>query len=86
MTGLASILELHYTTALQDADVLSATTGGTSFRFGNLRNRFDVVNLTVGLHAEMARRTTFRVAGVFPLNTVDRPFDSEVQVSVNRRF
>ncbi len=86
MTGLASIIEFHYTTALQDADVISGTLGGTSASFGNLRNRFDIVNLTVGLHAEMARKTTIRVAGVFPLNAVDRPFDSEVQVSVNRRF
>jgi len=86
VTGLASIVELHYTTALQDADLVTGTVDTTNFTFGNLRNRFDIVNLTVGLHAELARRTTVRVAGVFPLNTVDRPFDSEVQVSVNRRF
>jgi len=87
MTGLAGIVEFHYTTALQNADVVPGSLAGTNFQFGNLRNRFDLVNLTAGLHAELARRTTVRVAGAFPIATgPEKPFDAEVQVSVNRRF
>jgi len=87
VTGLASIVEFHYTTALQNADVVPGALAGTNFQFGNLRNRFDLVNLTAGLHAELARRTTVRVAGAFPIaEGPERPFDAEVQVSINRRF
>ena len=87
LTGLASIVELHYTTALQDADLLSETNGSAELTFTNFVNRFDLLNLTVGLHAEIARCTAIRVGGVFPLrDEFDRFFDSEVQVQLNRRF
>jgi len=87
LTGLASLLEFHYTTTLEDAQVLSGTVGPSSFQFGNLLNQIDVVHLTVGLHGELAGNTTLRVGAVFPLqNSLDNPFDAEVQVSVNRRF
>ncbi len=82
VTGLASIAEFHYTGTLNDGDVVAV--GGD--RFGSLLNRFDLTNLTVGLHAELNRHTTFRVGGVFPLNDLDRAFDAEVQVSLNRYF
>lgn len=87
ITGLASLVEFHYTTTLEDANSLTGTVAGTNFQFGNRLNRVDVVNLTVGLHAEIADRTTVRVGGVFPLeNDADKPFDAEFQISVNRRF
>ncbi|MFH1918711.1 MAG: hypothetical protein ABIP48_02320 [Planctomycetota bacterium] len=87
LTGLASLVEFHYTTALDDADLVNSTVSGTGFQFGNRLNRIDVVDLTVGLHAEICRNTTVRVAGAFPLNdTPEKPFDAEIHVSVNRRF
>jgi len=87
VTGLASLVEFHYTTTLEDADALTGSIVGTNFRFGNRLNRVDVANLTVGLHAEIGDRTTLRVGGVFPLeNDADKPFDAEFQISVNRRF
>lgn len=90
LTGLASVLELHYTSTLQNTDSVSL---GPRQEFGlgtvitNPANRVDVVNMTVGLHAELARNTLCRVAGVFPLSTGDnRAFDAEIQVQVERRF
>jgi hypothetical protein len=89
LTGLAALLEVHYTTTLQDTDVLQRAVYPTAFQltFENCYNRVDIVNLTVGLHAEFANRTLCRVGGVFPLSTGDnRSFNSEVQVQVERRF
>ena len=43
--------------------------------------------MTVGLHAELANNTLFRVRGVFPLSTGDnRAFDAEVLAQLERRF
>lgn len=87
ITGLASVLEFHYTTTLQNAQLIDEWVGSQRFEFGNLLNRIDTVQMTVGVHAEIARQTTVRVGGVFPLGKyVERPFDGEVQVTVNRRF
>ena len=89
ITGLASILEFHYTTTLSDADVVagSMVTPPPSFQFGNLQGRMDVTNVTVGLHSEWFGNTTLRVAGVFPLqDNLERPFDAEVVVSLNRYY
>jgi hypothetical protein len=89
LTGLASLLEVHYTTTLQDTDVVQGTVWPHDLRltFENFANRVDIVDLTVGLHAEFANHTLCRVGGVFPLSWGDnRSFDSEVQVQVERRF
>ena len=82
VTGLASVVEFHYTGTLNDGDVIDV-----GDRFGSLLNRFDMVHLTVGLHTELHQNTTLRIGGVFPLNDgLDRAFDAEVQVSVNRYY
>ncbi|MGA2062552.1 MAG: hypothetical protein ABSG67_18885 [Thermoguttaceae bacterium] len=89
LTGLAALLEFHYTTTLQNTDVVEQTAYPPPFliTFENFANRVDIVNLTVGLHAEFANRTLCRVGGVFPLCSGDnRSFNSEVQVQVERRF
>jgi hypothetical protein len=89
LTGFAPLVELHYTTALQDADFVTGRGYVTrsQFSFGNIANHVDMVNCTVGLHAEFASHTLCRVGGVFPLRSGDnRSFDSEVQVQVERRF
>ena len=86
LTGLASILEFHYTTTMQDADLIGGTDGDQYLIFTNTDNRVDIANLTVGLHAEMGM-TTLSVGGVFPLSTnSNRIFDAEVQVFLNRQF
>jgi len=87
VTGLAGVVELHYTTTLQDADIVTGTTSSRFFSFGNFSNRVDVLDLTVGLHAELGSQTLCRVAGVVPLRTGDdRLFNGEVQVQLERRF
>lgn len=82
LTGLASVLELHYTTTLNDAD--TAVLNGAFI--GNSENRYDVLNLTAGVHSEWSGNTAVRVAVVVPLDRDERFFDSETQVSVIRRY
>lgn len=88
LTSLAAILEFHYTSSLQDTDVINATVGGRPINYRNNFNRFDVVNITTGLQAQLFDNTSVRVAGVFPLGSADdeRFFDSELQVQINRKF
>ena len=87
ITAVSSALELHYIGSLQDADTIADTALSTDFVFGNARNQFDVVHLTVGLDIELQNRLDLRVAGVFPLTNGDnRFFDSELRASINRRF
>jgi hypothetical protein len=82
LTGLASVVELHYTTTLNDAD--TANLNGALI--GNFENRYDVLNLTAGVHSEWSGNTAVRVAVVVPLDRDERFFDSETQVSVIRRY
>ena len=85
LTGLAAVAELHYTTSLEDAD--SFTSPNFDIDFGNPNNRIDVVNVSVGLHAEFANNTQLRVSGVFPLDQgSNRQFDSELMVAVIKQF
>lgn len=84
LTGLASVVELHYSTALNDAH-------SPEFGFitvGNRDNRFDVVNLTLGLHSEWHGDTALRLAAVVPLRSrgENRFFDAEFQVALIKRL
>jgi hypothetical protein len=82
--GIAALLELHYTTTIQDADVLF-TGAGT---LGNQFNRVDILNLTSGLHFQIGPLANFRVGCAVPLRTSseNRQFDAEVQAQFNRYF
>jgi hypothetical protein len=87
LTGLAVVSELHYTTSLQDSDVLALNLAGGNITIASRGNRFDVLNGTIGVQVLMFDLSSLRVAGVFPLRDEDqRFFDSEVQVQFNRRF
>jgi len=88
VSGLAALVELHYTTALQNADVVSADIdgAGTILTFGGSANRFNILNLAFGLDAEVGL-TNFRIGAIFPLtDSTNRMFDSEIQAQINRRF
>lgn len=86
LSGVATMVEYHYTTTLEDAHTVSGTDGFQLLQFGNMFNRLDISNVTVGLHTELGR-TTVRVGGVFPLGGgSNRLYDAEVQVSINRFF
>jgi hypothetical protein len=79
LTGLAGLLELHYTTALNRADNVNLN----FVHFGAGAGRFDVVNLTTGLQANIGRSTLVRAAFVAPLRgDPNRFFDSEVSLAI----
>jgi hypothetical protein len=85
---VAVIGELHYTTAVQDADVLAKTLIGP---LGNFLNRFDVLNATLGVNTQVNDNLNVSVAGVVPLRSAsnlgeNRYFDAEVQVTVEHRY
>jgi hypothetical protein len=87
LTGLAPIVELHYTTTLEDTDTVALASGGDTFDFANAGNRLDVLQLTVGLHGQFANGMNLRVGAAFPLrDDDDKLFDAELQVTVNWRF
>ncbi len=79
LQGLAGVLELHYTTALTRADNVDLGI----VHFGANSGRVDVLNLTVGLQANVARSTSIRAAFVTPLRDgKNRFFDSEFSLAV----
>ena len=79
LTGIAGLLELHYTTALNRADNVDLN----FVHFGEGSGRFNVFNLTTGVQANIGRSTSIRAAFVAPLrNDPNRFFDSEVSLAV----
>lgn len=88
LRGIAALFELHYTTTLQDADIVrSPLFSINAARFGNVGNRLDVLNATLGAHFQLTELSNLRVAGVVPLRgAFDQQFDAEIQVSFNRMF
>jgi hypothetical protein len=87
LTGLASVLEVHYTGTLQDTDVVSGNNGVDFLTIGNMYNRVDSTNMTIGLWGKIGELSTLGVAGVVPLcNNQNRQFDGEIQIFFNRNF
>ena len=88
VNGIAAILELHYTTTIQDADAVAFAGGGDFIFLGNTFNRVDVLNMTAGLHFQIGDLSNLRVACVVPLRSEieNRQFDAETVVSFNRYF
>lgn len=88
VTGLAAVIEAHYSTTVQDPDLVAGTSNGTGAVITNTGGRFDVVNGTVAVQMLLFDSSTLRVGGVFPMGQEDnkRFFDSEVQVQFNRFF
>lgn len=81
LTGLAGLLELHYTTALTSADV--AADRNNVVTFGSNAGSLDAINMTFALHTEIARNTIIRAGYVTPLRDGNhRFFDSEFTVAV----
>lgn len=92
LTRAAAVVELHYTTTIQDTDNIQfiSTSIGVPALGGvltNIDNRTDVLNLTGGVQIQIGELSNLRVGGVAPLRMgSDRQFDTEVQVSFNRYF
>ncbi len=89
ITGLASLLELHYTTTLNDADVITVDStpirdsaldrqgNVQSFerapRIGNIGNRVDILDLSVGAHTLIGSNMLLTTGYNMPLR--DDEFD-----------
>ncbi|MBU6238173.1 MAG: hypothetical protein KGQ51_10110 [Planctomycetes bacterium] len=88
LTGLAGVVELHYTSTIQDTDAVKLGFGNLlGGEITNNENRIDLLNLTSGIHAQLGPMSALRVGAVVPLkNAPNRTFDSEIQVSFNRKF
>ncbi|HEY2826254.1 MAG TPA: hypothetical protein VGJ04_01530 [Pirellulales bacterium] len=81
LTGMAPILELHYTKALDDAMGIQPFIEPES-------NTINALNLTAGFFFQLGSSSGLTVAGVAPLRTsrADKQFDAEVLVQFNRWF
>ena len=81
LSGLASVFELHYTTAVNNADVVADKAQRVTF--GSNAGHFDVLNLTLGLQANISRSAIIRAGYVTPLrSSPHRFFDNELSVAV----
>ena len=87
VTGIAPTIEFHYTTSLNDADIL---TGGVlgPFGMGNTFNRVDVANATLATQFYFGSRNILTVGAVLPLSQTEseRQFDAEVVFQFNRFY
>jgi hypothetical protein len=89
LTGVAPILELHYTTTLDNAQIgaFQRAPGGNTVMVGNLGNRLDIIDLLGGVTLKMGESATLAAGYVVPLSTgMNRPFDYEVNVQLNWKF
>lgn len=88
VSGIAMFAEAHYNAALNDADGVEGSISADvlfSDFYVNYEdtNRYEVVDLTVGLHLELNQRTKVRLGGVFPVSK-DRTFDGEFGFQLTR--
>lgn len=91
VTGIAPMIELHYTGTLQDSDLIDfgQIVGGGSTDTNNItnpNNRQNVLNLTGALRLELAGTSFLTFAGVVPLRTDDKLFDAEFSAQYVRYY
>jgi hypothetical protein len=83
VTGIAPTVELHYTSTMQDAPVVSRN----GFGITPIAARQDILDLTGGLQFQLGPCTDLTLAGCAPLRTGNNKlFDAEFMVQLNRRF
>lgn len=87
LNAAAFVLESHYVTTVEDAEIFRAATN-TAPMFGNFINRFDVINLTAGVHTEVGCNTNVRFGVALPMRDArdERFFDAELLFAINKRF
>ena len=92
LNGIAMMFEVHYTSTLQDAQIISFNAipnlgnGATTFNLGNGKNRMDVVNVLLGVPIVMGK-TTISNGFVVPVTEErDRGFSFEYALLVDRHF
>lgn len=82
LTGIAPMVELHYTSSLTPLDLPDFNPGVFEQDF-----RRDVLNITGGVYFEFWRNTGLKVAGVAPLRDgTDRIFDAEFGLQLIHRY
>jgi len=83
LTGVAPFIELHLSTTVSDVDRVAQS----GIDVGNADDRFDIFNLTTGLHLRYGQNTYVSPAFAFPLQSNDdQAFDFEFALLVNRSF
>lgn len=93
VTGIAGLIELHYTTTLQDTDAVATNRARV---IANPFNRIDVLNMTGGVVINLTELSSLRVAAATPLRNkhqrfgdldfASRFFDAELLVQLERRY
>jgi hypothetical protein len=102
LTGIVPTLELHYTTTLQNASVVSLPGDGLFTlnpgkvpplvpepgpQIGSQRNRVDILDMTVGSTFVFSDRATLATGVSFPLRSGDnRTYDWEFHLQLNYYF
>jgi hypothetical protein len=89
ISGVAAILELHYaTTLLQSTDqVIAPNVDTTTLEFSSVANRFDIVNVTMGLHFEFGSHLNMSLATALPLRDApNRSYDAQILGQLNYQF
>ena len=82
ITGIAPMIELHYTTTMDDLDRPDFNNNYIEPNF-----RSDFLNITGGVLFNLGRSTSLRVAGVAPLRDGDdKLFDSELSAQLVWRY
>ena len=82
LRGIAPIVELHYTTTLEDLD-----TGELGQGVFVQNPRRDILNLTAGLYFQLSDTGSLKVASAAPLRPgSDKLFDAEFGVQYERRY
>lgn len=84
--------EMHYTTSLNDADVIGPIPAvpnlgvGSALGFGNTANRIDLLDTVIGVQSVL-QRTLITNSFIVPIRSgSDRIYDFEYSLSVIRRF
>lgn len=88
--GIAPVVELHYTTTADNADILRFANENANYssRVGNTLNRLDIVNLTLGTAMQIGDRGNVSAGFAVPLNRGDHNFlfSWEFLLQFNYRF
>lgn len=97
LSSLGLMFEAHYTTTLNDSDVVTLNIAqpgaislpvldrGLTAGFGNLENRVDVLNFVVGVPMRFGSTTIYN-GFVAPAPHMDRGFDFEYMFAINRQY
>ena len=82
LTGFAPVIEYHHNQSVEHTQSLASN----GFMIGSAGNSFSADNVTGGCYFEFGQDTTIALGYTAPIGGVDRQFNGELRVFVNRRF